>query len=84
MNVAVTDLACVMLTTQLPVPEHAPLHPLNTLLADGVAVSVTEVPEVYVPAHVPLGVPAVIAQLIEPGDDVTVPFPVPAPSTVRS
>lgn len=29
LNVAVTERACVMDTTQLPVPEHAPLHPAN-------------------------------------------------------
>jgi hypothetical protein len=30
---------------QLPVPEHAPLQPVNALPALGVATSVTDVPE---------------------------------------
>ena len=45
-KVAVTLRAAVMFTTQLPVPEHAPLHPANVLPFVGAAVSVTDVPEV--------------------------------------
>lgn len=44
-NVAFTDLAADMATVQVPeVAVHAPLHPLKSWPASGVAVSVTEVP----------------------------------------
>ena len=42
-NVAVTILAADIVTTHVPVPEHAPLQPANVPLV-GVAVSVTMVP----------------------------------------
>ena len=46
-KVAVTLRAAVMATTQLPVPEHPlPLQPANVPPFVGVAVSVTDVPEV--------------------------------------
>ena len=44
LNAALTDLAALMLTTQLPVPVHAPLQPVNVEPAAAVAVSVTDVP----------------------------------------
>jgi len=40
-NVAVTVLALSTVTLQVPVPEHAPLHPAKTEKAAGVAVRVT-------------------------------------------
>jgi len=43
-NVAVTDLAALMVTTQEPVPVHAPLQPVKVEPAAAVAVSVTDVP----------------------------------------
>jgi hypothetical protein len=44
-NVAVTDLAAVMDTMQVPVPEQPPPdQPVKSEPVDGVAVSVTEVP----------------------------------------
>ena len=43
-NEAVTLCAAVMLTTQLPVPVHAPLQPEKVLPVVGVAVSVTLAP----------------------------------------
>jgi hypothetical protein len=44
-NDAVTDLAAVIDTVQVEaVPEHEPLHPVNTEPSAGVAVSVTEAP----------------------------------------
>src|SRR5207247_10936911 len=44
-KVALTACAAVIVTTQVPVPLHpAPLQPLNTEPADGLAVRVTAVP----------------------------------------
>ena len=43
-NVADTDLACVMLSVQVPVPEQAPDQPLKPEPLAGVTVSVTLVP----------------------------------------
>ena len=44
-NCAVTEVAAVTDTTQVPVPEHPPPdHPVNVEPVAGVAVSVTEVP----------------------------------------
>jgi hypothetical protein len=44
-NPAVTDRAVVIDTVQVEaVPEHEPLHPVNTEPSAGVAVSVTEAP----------------------------------------
>ena len=44
LNVAVTDLASVIVITQLPVPLQAPDQPAKSEPAAGVAVSVTIVP----------------------------------------
>jgi hypothetical protein len=44
LNVAVTVLLVVMVTTQEPVPVQAPLHPVKVDPVAGVAVSVTVVP----------------------------------------
>ena len=44
LNIAPTDLAAFILTTQEPVPVQAPDHPLKEFLALGLAVKVTEVP----------------------------------------
>jgi hypothetical protein len=73
-NVAVTLLAVLISTVQLPVPEHAPDHPANVLPALGAAVSDTTAPALNADAHVP-------GQLIEPGADVTAPLPLPAVDT---
>jgi len=43
LKVAVTDLAAVMLTVQVPVPEQAPLQPANVCPVLAAAVRVTEV-----------------------------------------
>jgi hypothetical protein len=43
-NVAVTDLAWVMPTVQVPVPEQSPDHPVKLEPGAGVAVRVTLVP----------------------------------------
>ena len=58
-------------TLQAPVPEQAPLHPLNTAPAAGVAVRLTAVPDVNDAVHVlPHAIPA--------GALVTVPLAPPA------
>jgi hypothetical protein len=76
-NVAVTDFAASIVTTQAPVPVHAPLHPVNVELAAALCVSVTIVPKLYVSVQsAPHEIPA--------GADVTVPVPVPAVATVSA
>ena len=44
-NVAVTDRAWLIVTTQVPDPEHAPDQPVNDEPAAGAAVNVTTVPD---------------------------------------
>jgi hypothetical protein len=44
LNVAVTVFAPFMVTVHLPVPEQAPLEPVNVDPAAGVALRVTTVP----------------------------------------
>ena len=46
MNVAVTVVAALTVTAQVPVPEQAPLQPANVEPAAGVAVRVRAVPAV--------------------------------------
>src|SRR5216684_2353720 len=76
-NVAVTDWAAFIVTTQLPVPLHpAPLQPLNADPLAGVAVNVTDVPLANNALHVtPQSMPA--------GLLLTAPLPLPAFVTVR-
>lgn len=45
LNVAVTVLLEFSVKLHAPVPEHAPLHPLNTDPDAGVAARLTDVPE---------------------------------------
>jgi hypothetical protein len=70
LNVAVTDLAVSIVTTQLPVPVQAPDHPAKRESAEGVAVRVTVVPVLKSKEQV-------APQLIPAGLLVTVPVPVP-------
>ena len=44
LNVAVTERDAVIDNTQLPVPEHEPLHPANVEPLAAAAVSVTDAP----------------------------------------
>ena len=44
LNVAVTEREAVMASTQLPVPEHEPLHPANVEPLAAAGVSVTDAP----------------------------------------
>jgi hypothetical protein len=75
-NVAVTLRAALIVTVQLPVPEHAPLHPPKLEPEAGVAVNVTTVPEGKLSEQS-------VPQLIPAGEDETVPLPTPAAATVR-
>jgi hypothetical protein len=76
-NVAFTVFAALMVTTQLPVPVHAPDQPLNFEPELATAVRVTTVPTAYAWLHVaPHAIPA--------GLLVTCPLPVPALATARS
>ena len=65
---AVTLLAWVIDTTQLPVPEQAPDQPVNVDPGDSDAVNVTDVPSPYVSEQSP-------RQLIPAGEDITDPGP---------
>ena len=76
LNVAVTERSFDRVVTQLPVPEHAPLQPVNAEPVAGVAVSVTVVFSGRSTAQVePHWIPA--------GLLVTVPVPVPFFCTLR-
>jgi hypothetical protein len=74
--VAVTDRAALIVTTQFPVPVHAPLHPVNVDVASGAAVNVTCVPASNHTEQVD-------PQEIRVGNDVTLPSPVPLRVTLR-
>jgi hypothetical protein len=75
LNVAVTVRAALIVTVHIPVPLQSPDQPVNVDPLLGVAVSVTEAPEVKLAEHVP-------PQLIPLGL-VTVPVPVPLFETDR-
>ena len=68
-KVAPTDLAAVIATMQVPVPEHAPDQPEKVFPLLAAAVRVTDVPELKLAEHVE-------PQLIKPSLLVTVPAPV--------
>jgi hypothetical protein len=75
-NVAVTDLAAVMETTQEPVPLQAPPQPLNVYPLNGEALRVTDVPEEYEVLQEEV-------QFMPEGPDVTVPVPEAETDTLR-
>ena len=77
MKVAVTDLAAVIVTEQVPVPTQAPLQPAKVEPAAAAAVRVTTVPLTKLAEHV-------VPQLIPAGLLLTVPLPLPADTTERS
>ena len=77
LNVAMTVRAWLIVTTQLPVPVHAPDQPANTDPTAGVAVSVTTVPVENDALHPGL-------QAMPEGLDVTAPDPLPAVNTSSS
>src|SRR5213076_2587955 len=77
LNVAVTVVAALKVTVQVPVPEQPPpLQPVKIEPAAGVALRVITVPLAKLAVHV-------APQLIPAGALVTVPLPVPAGVTVR-
>src|SRR5262245_14662351 len=71
LNIAVTERAALIDTTQARVPLHAPDQPANFEPADGRAVSLTEVPCGKACAHA-------ARQLMPAGYKVTEPVPLPA------
>jgi hypothetical protein len=78
LKVAVTAVAAVNVTTQVPVPvQPPPLHPANVEPSAAAAVSVTAVPLAKFAAQV-------VGQLIPAGALVTVPVPLPASATVNA
>ena len=76
-KVAVTLCADDIVTTQLPVPVQAPDQPVKSESAEAVGVRVTRVPWVKDAEHV-------APQATPPGEEVTVPVPVPAFETVSA
>src|SRR5579872_2645140 len=77
LNVAVTALAAVMVTLQVPVPEQAPLQPAKVDPAAAVAVRVTGVPLAKLALQV-------LGQVMPAGLLLTDPEPVPASVTVNA
>src|SRR3989338_11716099 len=75
-NVAVAVMFALILSVQFPVPVHAPVHPVKVSPDAGVAVRVTDVPELSETEHV--GPQLMVAPL-----PITVPEPVPDLVTVR-
>ena len=67
-KLALTERDCVMVSLQVvPVPLHAPLHPVKVLPGSGVAVSSTWVFQPYAFEHVSGGAtPLVMTQLNAP------------------
>ncbi len=75
-KVAVTLFADDIVTVHVPVPAQSPDQPAKVESADGVAVKVTEVPELNEWEQAE-------PQLIPEGSEVTVPTPAPESATVR-
>ena len=78
-NVAPTLRDWSSVTTQAPVPLHAPVQPVNVLLASAVAASVTALPKLDVVLQVPLVAFSRRVHAMPPPE--TVPSPVPETST---
>jgi hypothetical protein len=77
-KLAVTDVAALIVTVQVPVPEQPPpVQPVNVAPAEGVAVSVTAVPLLNDAVQV-------APQLMPAGALVTVPGPAPERLTVSA
>ena len=76
LKVAVTDLAALMVTEQVPVPVQAPLHPAKVEPDAPAALRVTTEPLLKLAAQVP-------GQLMPAGLLLTEPAPVPAKLTVN-
>jgi len=78
----VTRLVCVMVTEHVPVPLQSCVQPLKFPVV-GVCVRLTLEPDGKSALQVPVDDPAVKVQLIEPGDEVTRPEPLPVPVTCK-
>jgi hypothetical protein len=74
---AATDLAEVMVTTQVPVPTQAPDQPVNTDPPSAVAARLMTAPVTRLAPHV-------VPQLIPDGEDPTVPAPAPVLLTANA
>jgi hypothetical protein len=78
LNVAVTAVAAVTVTTQVPVPEHPPpVQPANVEPSPATAVNVTTWALAKFAVHV-------VGQIIPAGALITVPLPVPFSLTVSA
>jgi hypothetical protein len=77
LKVAVTALAALMVTEQVPVPVQAPLHPAKVEPVPAAAVRVTAVPLLKFALQE-------VGQVMPLGVLVTLPVPVPASVTVRA
>ncbi|NKE70328.1 hypothetical protein MNODULE_06195 [Nitrospiraceae bacterium HYJII51-Mn-bac16s-1-B09] len=75
-NVAVTDLAASMVTTQGPVPVQAPDHPVKSVSSAGAVVRVTVVAALK-------NAEQLLPQSMPAGEEVMVPVPLPSLLTVR-
>src|SRR5262245_22716620 len=75
LKLAVTEAAAFIVTLHAPVPEQAPLQPVNVEPPVGVAVRLTTVPLLY-------GSEQSAPQLMPAGLEVTVPLPAPVLLTV--
>src|SRR5690349_15681432 len=74
-KIAPTAVSLCRVRLQVPVPVHAPVHPVKVEPLLGFAVSITDVPTVKLAVHV-------CPQLMPAGALVTVPVPVPELVTV--
>ena len=78
LKVAITFVACVIVTVQVAAPEQAPDHPMKVESAEGVAIRVTEVSKVKLADWFEQPTP----QSMPAGLLITVPEPIPTLETV--
>ena len=81
-NLAVTVFAASIVTVQVPVPEHAPVHPIKVESIDGFAVKVTVLPIAYL-CPIPKVSSQSVPQSITSISEVIVPVPAPDFKTVK-
>jgi hypothetical protein len=80
---AVTFCPVLNDTWQVPLPVQAPSHLLNACPAFGVALRLTVALVPKLAVQDPVAAPATTVQLMPEGLEVTVPSPVPLPTTTR-